>query len=261
MKKILITGSTDGIGFETAKSMLNLGHTIIIHGRTTEKVRQTLERLKKTPHTSILDGFTADLTDMEQVKELAINIINKYGSLDVLVNNAGVYQVPNAKTVDNLDVRFVVNTIAPYYLTKLLLPIMGENSRVVNISSATQAPINFNDLKSYTGLSAGEAYAQSKLAILMWGIELSKLNPDKVIVSINPKSYLGSKMVRDAYGVQGHPLSIGADIQRAAALSTDFNNANGKYFDNDRGIFTYPHPFAMNETNRKTLIENLNDLL
>lgn len=261
MKTILITGSTDGIGLETAKSMLDLGHNLIIHGRTQDKVTNTIKLLKELNNESILDGYTADLSNMKQVEKLAQDIITRYSKLDVLINNAGVNTVPIVNTEYNLDIRFVVNTIAPYYLTKLLLPIMGENSRVVNLSSAAQTAVDYKNFETFKNIPTGEAYAQSKLALTMWVMELSETNKDKVIVAVNPKSYLGSKMVKDAYGIEGHSLSIGADILSRAAFSDEFNEANGKYFDNDRGIFTLPHPFAMNGTNRKNLIDSLESFL
>ncbi len=94
----------------------------------------------------------------------------------------------------------------------------------------------------------------------MWSIELAK-NTGVNIISVNPKSFLGSKMVREAYGRQGYDLKLGADILRRAALSAEFKNASGKYFDNDYGVFSEPHPFALNENNRKELLKALDNFM
>lgn len=261
MKTILITGSTDGIGLETAKAMINTGHTLLIHGRNQEKVTKALEVLASINHEASIEGFVADLTDMKQVTELANNIIDKYSRLDILINNAGVFNSPSPRTNDNLDIRFVVNTIAPYYLTTLLLPIMDKGSRIIGLSSAAQAQVNMNDLISFTNIKADVAYAQSKLALTMWSMSLAEQNKDKVIVSVNPKSFLGSKMVKDAYGIMGHDLSIGADILTRAAFSDEFKTANGLYYDNDYERFSNPHPFALRIEHREALISTMNDLL
>ncbi|MDC7218148.1 MAG: SDR family NAD(P)-dependent oxidoreductase, partial [Spirochaetales bacterium] len=159
-----------------------------------------------------------------------------------------VFRVSTTSTPDNLDLRFAVNTIAPYLLTKKLLPLLGNSGRVVNLSSAAQAPLNPQDLKGVSGQSDGMAYAQSKLALTMWTAAMAESlgYEGPMIVAVNPASMLGSKMVKEAYGVDGADLRIGADILCRAALSDEFADASGKYFDNDSGKFSSPHPDAMN---------------
>lgn len=261
MKTILITGSTDGIGLATLKNLLPLGHNLIVHGRSEKKVNDTIALLQSMNRKSKLFGCSADLTKRNEIYDLAKYVKETFGELDVLVNNAGVYNVPIVKTVNDLDIRLDVNTVAPYLLTKLLLPIMGKGSRVVNLSSAAQSPVNFSAFQQFTPMSAGDAYAQSKLAILMWGISLGEQHTDKVIVSVNPRSFLGSKMVKEAYGIDGHDVNIGADIIIRASLSDEFENANCKYFDNDRGIFSMPHPFALQKHAREQLVLVLDSIL
>ncbi len=100
------------------------------------------------------------------------------------------------------------------------------------------------------------AYAQSKLAITMWSchmaMELKENGP--AIIAVNPASMLGSKMVKEAYGVAGGDLSIGADILCRAALSDEFAGASGKYFDNDTGRFASPHPDALDAEKNAALV-------
>lgn len=253
-KTILITGSTDGIGFLTAKKLLVEGQNVIIHGRSIAKVEKAKAELGN------VDSFIADLSDFNSVKKLAEEIKAKYSKLDVLINNAGVYKVEETITADNLDVRFVVNTIAPYLLTKELLSILDDNSRIVNLSSAAQAPVSLEALEGRKELSAGEAYAQSKLALTMWTAEMAK-NIKPMIVAVNPGSLLASKMVKTAYGIEGSDLNIGADILVAASLSNEFANASGKYFDNDSGRFANPHKDATNASKNAKVVEKLEEIL
>lgn len=246
-KTILITGSTDGIGLETAKMFVLEGHQVLIHGRNKEKVEKVKEQLESLNKDTRVQSFIADLSNLNEVKELANNILEQYKKLDVLINNAGVYKVPETRTADGLDIRFMVNTIAPYLLTQLLMPLLGSASRVINLSSAAQASVSLEALQGKIQLSDGEAYAQSKLAITMWSFYLAKTlkNNPPMIVAINPASLLGSKMLKDAYGIAGKDLMIGANILYRAALLKEFSDATGKYFDNDLGEFASPHSDAL----------------
>ena len=246
-KTILITGSTDGIGLLTAEKLLAAGHSVILHGRSQAKLEQAQERLA-THSTVSLSGYLADLSDMEQVRALAANIKQAHPQLDVLINNAGIYKTPVTRTKDDMDIRFAVNTVAPYLLTQELLPLLGSNGRVVNLSSAAQAPVELSALTGETHLTDGPAYAQSKLALTMWsrqlGLEYKTTGP--MIVAVNPGSLLASKMVKDAFNIPGSDLSIGADILIRAALSEEFASASGEYFDNDAHCFSDPHTDALN---------------
>lgn len=260
-KTILITGSTDGIGEVTAGVLAELGHTILVHGRSQEKVDRVVSQLEKEYPESIIDGFVADLSEMDQVKSLGETIKASYKTIDVIINNAGVFVARERFTKNNLELRFAVNTIAPYLLTKLLLPVLSPEGRVINLSSAAQSSVNIPELTNTPNLSDNEAYAQSKLAITMWSTEmarqLTEAGSNQIVASINPKSFLGSKMVREAYGSAGHDLRIGADILMRGALSEEFVGRSGQYFDNDQGRFARPHPDATNMALNASLVETL----
>ncbi len=262
-KTILITGSTDGIGLETAKSLIELGHHVLIHGRSKEKLNNTLKQLKQIDEQAQINAYEADLSDFDEVRKLANHIKKEHGKLDVLINNAGVFVVPNKVTKDGLDVRYVVNTIAPYLLTEQLLPIMDSDARVVNLSSAAQAPINPNELSNQSALSDGEVYAKSKLAITMWSFNLAASLGDQgpSIIAVNPASMLGSKMVNTAYGVEGKSLKVGSDILVRAATSDEFSNVSGRYFDNDYGQFRSPHPDANNNDKTKKIVQVIKQII
>jgi NAD(P)-dependent dehydrogenase (short-subunit alcohol dehydrogenase family) len=150
-----------------------------------------------------VDFFEADLSLLLNVIAFADAVTSRYGKLDVLINNAGVYVVDETRTKDGLDVRFAVNTLAPYLLTKLLLSLFGREGRVVNLSSAAQSPVNLASLRGETGrLTDDLAYAQSKLALPMWSraLGLALKESGLSVIAVNPASMLGSKMVRSLWG-------------------------------------------------------------
>ena len=263
-KTILITGATDGIGLETAKALTQQGHHVLIHGRNPAKVSKVLAALSRLSRSAIIESYIADLSTLSDVDKLATQIKNNHKRLDILINNAGVYKVSDITTSDNLDVRFAVNTIAPYLLTQQLLPLFDATGRIVNLSSAAQSTV---DLEALISPNAGELdgpiYAQSKLALTMWSINLAHQlgSNGPSILPVNPASFLGSKLVKDAYGLDGNDLGIGADILCRAAMSDEFANASGKYFDNDSGLFKDPHTDALNPAKNRKLVEVLDQLL
>ena len=246
-KMILITGATDGIGFETARKLASEGHALLLHGRSEEKLATVKTELSTIAGVGELKTYCADLSKLPEVEALATAITEEHATLDVLINNAGVFKVPNTQTSDGYDVRFIVNTVAPYLLTNKLLPFMTANGRVVNLSSAAQAPVDLEALSGNRTLADGEAYAQSKLGITMWSFHLSAAlgSEGPAIIAVNPASFLASKMVKEAYGAEGNDLGIGADILFRAAVSNEFQAASGRYYDNDRRQFSSPHPDAL----------------
>jgi NAD(P)-dependent dehydrogenase (short-subunit alcohol dehydrogenase family) len=262
-KIILITGSTDGIGLETARMLVSLGHHVLLHGRSAAKLEDAERMLAALPDGGRVEGYVADLSRMFDVEALAKAVADKHAKLDVLINSAGVYNASDPVTQDGLDVRFVVNTIAPYLLTQRLLPLLGTSGRVVNLSSAAQSPVDPKALAGEGRLSDGAAYAQSKLALTMWSrsLALSLKASGPAIIAVNPGSMLGSKMVKDAFGVDGGDIRIGADILRRAALEDKLAAASGQYFDNDSGQFTSPHPDALDQGKSQEVIRMIETVL
>ncbi len=262
-KTILITGATDGIGLETARTLTDLGHHLLLHGRDAAKLDKTRNNLTSPNGTTALETYVADLMRPSDVHAMADQIARKHQRLDVLINNAGVYNTKEPVTGDGLDARFMVNTIAPYLLTKRLLPLLDDSGRVVNLSSAAQAPVDPQALLGRVKLSAGEAYAQSKLALNMWSrpAVFSLQGKGPMIVAVNPGSLLATKMVQQAFGIAGNDIRIGADILVRAALSDEFADASGKYFDNDSGQFAPSHPDGMNEEKIQAVVRTMETVL
>ncbi|XP_022778665.1 retinol dehydrogenase 13-like [Stylophora pistillata] len=262
-KTILITGATDGIGLATSKKLVSLGHHLLLHGRNLEKLEHVREELSDLTNTLSIETYVADLSHMEDIEQLAKAISDKHTTLDVLINNAGVYKSPTSTTQEGLDIRFAVNTIAPYLLTKRLLPLLNASGRIINLSSAAQSPVDLKALSGHTQLSDREAYAQSKLAITMWSRHMadSIKGNGPAIIAVNPGSLLGSKMVKEAFGIKGGDINIGAEILIRAALSEEFASASGHYFDNDSGKFAAPYPDALDPKRCEEVVMTIKDIL
>jgi NAD(P)-dependent dehydrogenase (short-subunit alcohol dehydrogenase family) len=247
-KTILLTGATDGIGLATAKMLLEQGHTVLLHGRNEAKLEAVANDLSTLSGGGGTESYIADLSDMNDVEALAKAIAEKHESLDVLINNAGIFKTPEPVTTDGLDIRFAVNTLAPYLLTLRLIPLLGTAGRVVNLSSAAQAPVDVKAIAGGVPMDDMSAYSQSKLAITMWSRAMAQAAPDgPMVVAVNPGSLLASKMVVEGFGVAGNNINIGADILVRASLSDEFADASGKYFDNDSGQFAPPHPDGLDD--------------
>ena len=251
-KTILITGSTDGIGLEAAKKLAEQGHRVLLHGRNPEKLQKVADELSSIGE---VESYIADLTDMDAVRSLAKQISDKHETLDVLMNNAGILKSPVARTKYGIDIRFVVNSFAPCLLTTLLLPLLkkADKGRVINLSSAAQAPVNPHDMQGEGGdLSTMAAYSQSKLALTMWSFDLAEsLGGDgPAVIALNPGSLIDTKMVQEGFGHAAKDITVGTDILVRAALSDEFARGNGKYFDNDSGQFADPHPDCLNPAKR-----------
>ena len=247
-KTILLTGATDGIGLETAKRLAADGHHLLVHGRSGAKLKQLQETLAGIAGAGAVETLQAALSVIPEVVSMCATVAERRSKLDVLINNAGVLGTPDTRTPEGLDIRFVVNTIAPWVLTQRMLPLLGSAGRVVNLSSAAQSPVNMDLLHGKVAADTDmDAYAQSKLAITSWSRHLAlSLVPDgTMVVAVNPGSLLASKMVKEAFNMAGNDIGIGADILVRAALSDEFADASGKYFDNDAGGFGPPHADVM----------------
>ncbi len=263
-KTILITGATDGIGLHTAKALVALGHAVLIHGRSPEKLAQVEKTLNAIPNGTQVKPYRADLSNLSQVATFASVVKANHSRLDVIINNAGVLKTNTPFNADGMDVRFVVNTLAPYLLTQKLLPLLDTTARVINLSSAAQAPVDLDALRGKKRVSEDlNAYAQSKLAITMWSFFMAQqLSPKgPMIVAINPGSLLATKMVTEGFGIAGKDINMGSDILIRACLSDEFNHTSGEYFDNDSGQFAAPHGDALDAKKNQQLVECIQDLL
>ncbi|QYJ03005.1 SDR family NAD(P)-dependent oxidoreductase [Nocardioides panacisoli] len=260
-RTVLITGATDGIGLGAARRLAELGHRLVLHGRDETRVAAAREAVDAARSGAVLDTVLADLADTDDVDRLGEAVATL--DVDVLVNNAGVFSAEEPVTDRGLDVRFVVNTLAPYRLALGALAAMPPTGRVVNLSSAAQTTVDLDALAGRTRLPDSAAYAQSKLALTMWTRHLAdQVGPDApVIVAVNPGSLLATKMVRDAYGIDGNDVAIGIDVLVRAAVGEEFADASGRYYDNDAGTFADPHADALDPTKNAALVAALDEMI
>jgi len=263
MKTILITGSTDGVGKLTATKLAKSGHQILLHGRNAEKLKNTLLEIKEQTSNDKVSGFVSDLSDFSSIEKMTAEISNEFPTIDVLINNAGVFNSRIEQNEDNLDMRFAVNYFAPYMLTNGLLPLLekSDSPRIINLSSAAQSTVSIEALQGKETISSQVAYAQSKLALTMWSFAFAKTNPEITTIAVNPGSLLNTKMVQEAYGQFWSSADKGANILVELAVSEKHTESNGKYFDNDKGTFSNAHNDAYNQEKINQLIFQTNKIL
>ncbi len=262
-KSILITGSTDGIGKLAALKMAKDGHQLYLHGRNADKLNAVVAELKKETGHQEIEGFVVDFSDLNAVQHMAVEINEKVATLDVLINNAGVFKSAQPLAANGIDIRMVVNYFAPYLLTHRIIDKLKESkeARIINLSSAAQSSVSMQLLDGQIEVSDQEAYAQSKLALLLWSFYLAVQEPNIATVALNPGSLLNTNMVREAYGKFWSSADKGADIIYDLALITSAEEMKGQYFDNDRGEFGEAHPDAYDETLIKDVIEKTQRIL
>jgi len=254
---IFITGATDGIGKLTAMQLANQGVHILIHGRNEKKLNGVIDEIKNETGNKNIEGFIADLSSLAEVQELANEVLEKHSRLDALINNAGVGTADKRYGKDGTELRFAVNYLAPFLLTHLLLPALknAAPSRIVNVSSVGQSPVNFDDIMLEKKFDGGKAYTQSKLALIMFTIDLAEqLESENITVNaLHPGTYLDTNMVRNS-GISpwGKPES-GADAEVFLALSPQLEGITGKYFDVKREARAHEQAYDANA--RKKLWE------
>lgn len=263
MDTILITGSTDGIGKLTAIRLAKDGYQVVLHGRNKEKVEKVISEIKELSDNKNISGFVSDLADFSSIKRMVAQINDAHPKIDVLINNAGVYNSNAQQNENGLDMRFAVNYFAPFLLTNGLLPLL-ENSkspRVINLSSAAQASVSIDARKGNESLTEQQAYAQSKLALTMWSFAFAKKHPEIITIAVNPGSLLNTKMVKEAFGHHYSSADKGADILYRLATSEKITDSSGKYFDNDQGDFNTAHKDAYDEDKINSLIAETEHIL
>ena len=263
MKTILVTGSTDGVGKLTATKLAKSGYQVILHGRNAEKLKNTISEIKEITNNEYVSAFVSDFSDLDSIKKMISDISNEFSAIDVLINNAGVLTSNIEQNQDGLDIRFVVNYLAPYFLTNALLPILknSDSPRIINLSSAAQATISMDALTGKERISSNEAYAQSKLALTMWSFDFAKNHPEITTIAVNPGSLLNTKMVQEAYGRFWSSVDKGADILVELSIFNKHATNSGKYFDNDQGVFASAHNDAYNLDKIHQLISETNNIL
>ena len=236
---ILVTGATDGLGKRVARELAAKGTTVLLHGRSPERLEATLEELRGQTSTEKVGSYVADLSSLAAVRDLSDRILSEYDRLDVLVNNAGIIvQERRKESEDGYELTFAVNYLSHFLLTSLLLPLLKDSApaRVVNVASAGQSPIDFDDPMLERGYEAMRAYSQSKLAQVMFTFELAeRLSDTGVSVNaLHPASLMDTKMVRDTFGYTMSTVEEGSEAVVRLAVSSELEGVMGRYFDGTR---------------------------
>jgi NAD(P)-dependent dehydrogenase (short-subunit alcohol dehydrogenase family) len=238
MTKILVTGSSDGIGREVALQLAREDAQVIVHGRTEQRAVDAARGVAGA------EVWVCDFASLEEVRSSAARLPR---GIDVLINNAGVYLQQRQVTRDGYEATFQINHLAPFLLTRLLLPSMSEGSRIVNVSSAVHsgAEIAWDDLMSERRYSAYGAYGQSKLANLLFTRELARRQTKAAVNALHP-GVIGTKLLRGGFGgMGGRSAAQGAETPVYLALSKEVEGVTGKYFVNCRE--TRPSPEALDD--------------
>jgi retinol dehydrogenase-12 len=256
----LVTGSTDGIGRQTARQLAAKGVKVIVHGRSKQKVDATIAWLREELPGAELDGVSFDIGQIAGVRRGAEQILERVPQLHVLVNNAGIFADERTLTDDGVELTFAVNHLAGFLLAELLAPRLIESateapSRVINVSSIahTRGRIHLDDLTLAQAWTGYAAYAQSKLAQVMHAITLAdRHEPSKLLAySLHP-GVVGTKLLRQGFGpIAGIHPDAGAKTSVMLASGGNEDEPSGSYYSD--GVATPPAPAARDEAVRQKL--------
>lgn len=235
-KTVLITGSTDGLGRETALRLGALGAHVLVHGRNAGRGAEVVEEINAGGGTA--QFYAADLGSLADVRELAAVIITEHQQLHMLINNAGIGSGFGGGTrqtsTDGYEMIFQVNYLSHFLLTDLLLPLLEASapSQVINVASGAQRPVNFDDVMMENSFDAGAAYSQSKLAQILHTFYMAEqYDPDMVTFNtLHPATMMDTTLVRQMSSPARTTVDEGAAALVNLAASPDMAGRTGLYF-------------------------------
>jgi NAD(P)-dependent dehydrogenase (short-subunit alcohol dehydrogenase family) len=236
-KIALVTGSTDGVGRLVARRLAEQGARVLIHGRDHDRGKQLVDQIQTNGRGSAV-FLRADFSSLAEVRRLAESV-RQYGNhIHLLINNAGIGSGGAAgrreTSQDGYELRFAVNYLAGFLLTRLLLPLMmaGKPARIVNVSSLGQHPLDFDDVMLTHGYTGGRAYAQSKLAQIMFTFDLAReLDPANITANcLHPATYMATTMVRQSGITPISSVEEGAEAILNLAVSKELDGHSGEFY-------------------------------
>jgi len=258
----LVTGSTSGIGLETARQLAAMGGRVLVHGRTE---RKALDAVADVRAHGAAEPVWGDFEDLSQVRRLADQIARLAPSLDVLINNAGVFRAERTETVDGHEVTFQVNHLAPFLLTNLLLPQVcaARQGRVVTVSSVAhfRGSPGLDDLDHRSGYDGYSAYADSKLHNVLFARELAeRLCCDPATSNSLHPGTINTKLLASGFpSASGSSLAHGAATLVYVATSDEVARVTGAYFVGKRPA--HPSPLTDDPDLRARLWETTSELV
>ena len=236
-KIILLTGATDGIGKQTAYQLANKNAILLLHGKNIEKGSKIKDDIIKKTGNNNIEYFNADFTSFSEIEKLSKNIHDKFSKIDILINNAGIYENQKIILENNIEKNFMVNHLANFSLTLKLLDLLkkSENARIINVSSMIHAnSIDFDNLNAEKFYSGDYAYSLSKLCNILFTIELSiKLKNENITVNALHPGVINTKLLKAGWGASGNSTKEGAKRLLYLSESDEVKNITGKYFMND----------------------------
>ena len=236
---ILITGATDGLGKAVAMQLARTGATLLLHGRDEARGQRMLGEIRAQTGNTHLQWYRADFSQLAQVRALAEQLVREQERLDVLVNNVGIgTTLPGGgarqESEDGYELRFAINYLAPFLLTRLLLPTLRQSApaRIVNVSSAGQAPINFLDVMLEQNYDGVQAYCQSKLALVMFTFDLAEELAGTGVTAncLHPATYMPTKMVLAARGSSVSTIEERVQATTHLITAPELDQISGRYF-------------------------------
>lgn len=232
-KTVLITGATDGVGRVVAGRLAAQGWMVLAHGRSQERGASLIGEIAEAGGHALF--ISADLASLAEVRALATSVKRTTERLDLLINNAGIGSAGDREvSADGHELRFAVNYLAGFLLTYLLLPLLkgGKPARIVNVASAGQHPIDFDDVMLTRAYSGRVAYNQSKLAQILFTIDLAEeLRGAGITVNaLHPSTYMNTTMVRQTGTTPMSTVDQGAEAILHLAVGADMEGRSGLYF-------------------------------
>ncbi len=244
---ILVTGATDGLGKQVALELAGRGATVLLHGRSRERLEATLEEIGRETGDERSRSYLADLSSLAEVRALAEHVLSDHDRLDALVNNAGVIVPERAESEDGYELTFAVNYLAHFLLTSLLLPLLRDvaPARIVNVASAGQSPVDFDDVMLERGYDGLRAYTRSKLAQVMFTFELAgRLRGSGVTANaLHPASLMETKMVLETFGRAMSTVREGTEATVRLVVSPELEGVTGRYYEGRREARANPQAY------------------
>jgi NAD(P)-dependent dehydrogenase (short-subunit alcohol dehydrogenase family) len=231
----LVTGATDGLGRAVAGELAADGWTVLLHGRDEARGQAALEEIRERTGNDALRLYLADLASLDEVRALADTVLGAEQRLDVLVNNAGIGgSGDRMESRDGHELRFAVNYLAGYALTRRLLGLLRESApaRIVNVASAGQQAIDFGDVMLERDYDGWAAYRQSKLAQVMFTFDLAdELRGTGVTATcLHPATFMPTKMVTDGGITPASTLEQGVEATLRLIREPQLEGVSGVYY-------------------------------